>query len=281
MRPKCGFVTMLGFTNNFSTLSPRRVTPCELCDDAAMPTSPSLTAGAVRAALAASADADKAKTLARFFKTGPGEYAEGDVFVGVTVPVQRKIARTFRGLPLAEVTKLLASKVHEERLTALLLLVDTFTRGDDETRRAVVDLYLANLRRVNNWDLVDSSAPQILGAWLLTRDRDVVYKLAASDNLWERRVAMVSTYAFIRAGEHADTFELARRLMHDEHDLMHKAAGWMLREVGKRVGAELLRGFLKEHAGALPRTALRYAIEHFSPAERARWMKAPMPRTAT
>lgn len=245
-----------------------------------MPKSPSPQATSVRAALAAAARPDKVAALARFFKTGKGEYAEGDVFVGVTVPKQRAIAKTFRELPLAEAAKLLASKVHEERLTALFILVDRFERGDNATKRAVVDLYLANLKHVNNWDLVDSSAPQILGDWLLTRDRRLLRKLAASKDLWERRVAMLSTYALIRAGEHEDAFAIARLLMHDEHDLIHKAVGWMLREVGKRVDAELLRDFLREHAAELPRTALRYAIEHFSPEERARWMKKPPPRAS-
>lgn len=247
---------------------------------AAMPKSPSQNASAVRSALAHAADDEKAVVLARFFKTGKGEYAEGDVFIGVTVPKQRALARTFRDLPLAEVTTLLASKVHEERLTALLILVSRFERGDDETKREVVDLYLANLKHVNNWDLVDSSAPQILGEWLLTRDRRLLRKLAVSKDLWERRVAMLSTYAFIRAGEHEDAFAIARLLMHDGHDLLHKAVGWMLREVGKRVDAELLRAFLREHASELPRTALRYAIEHFSPEERALWMQKPPTRAS-
>jgi 3-methyladenine DNA glycosylase AlkD len=191
-----------------------------------MPKSPSPQATSVRAALAAAARPDKVAALARFFKTGKGEYAEGDVFLGVTVPKQRAIAKTFRELPLAEAAKLLASKVHEERLTALFILVDRFERGDNATKRAVVDLYLANLKHVNNWDLVDSSAPQILGDWLLTRDRRLLRKLAASKDLWERRVAMLSTYAFIRAGEHEDAFAIA-------HFSAEERARWMAAPASK------------------------------------------------
>lgn len=231
-----------------------------------------MNANDVRKALRAEADADKAVVLQGFFKTGPGQYAEGDVFLGVTVPAQRRIARAFRALPLDQVCALLRSKIHEERLTALLLMVEAFERADARGKAAWVRAYLDHLAFVNNWDLVDSSAAQILGAWLLDKDRARLRKLVKSKVLWERRVAMVATFAFIRAGEHEDAFALARALMRDEHDLMHKAVGWMLREVGKRVGADVLRGFLDQHAHELPRTALRYAIEHFEPSERKAWM---------
>jgi 3-methyladenine DNA glycosylase AlkD len=233
---------------------------------------PALSAAEVRAALAAAASPAKARVMAGFFKTGKGQYGEGDQFWGVTVPAQRKIARAHRGLPLGELGRLLDSKVHEARLTALLILVDRYARGDDDTKRAAFDFYLRHLGRVNNWDLVDSSAHQIVGEHLKARDRALLDRLAKSKVLWERRVAMISTYAFINAGEHEDTFRLAKALMRDDEDLMHKAVGWMLREVGKRIDPELLRGFLRAHASDLPRTALRYAIEHFDPTERRAWL---------
>jgi 3-methyladenine DNA glycosylase AlkD len=189
----------------------------------------------------------------------------------VTVPAQRIVARAHCGLPLPEIEALLASAIHEERLTALLILVDVYAGGDDATKRACFDLYLRNLAWVNNWDLVDASAHLIVGDWLATRDRRLLRKLARSKSLWERRVAMVATFAFIRAGESEDAFAIATLLLGDTHDLMHKAVGWMLREVGKRAGEDTLRGFLKEHADEMPRTALRYAIERFSEAERKAW----------
>jgi 3-methyladenine DNA glycosylase AlkD len=230
------------------------------------------TAAAVRAALAAAASPERAQVSARFFKTGPGQYGEGDKFWGVTVPQQRKIARACRGLALNEVALLLGSEMHEERLTGVLILVDRYQRGDDVARQEVFDFYLRHLRHVNNWDIVDSSAPYIVGVHLRTRDRALLYRLARSRVLWERRVAMISTLGLVAAGEHEDAFGVARLLLEDEHDLMHKAVGWVLREVGKRVGADLLRGFLGEHARHMPRTALRYSIEHFTASERKKWL---------
>ena len=229
------------------------------------------TAHQVRQALHAQQDPARALSSARFFKTGKGQYGEGDRFLGLTVPAQRTIARAHRGLPLPEIEALLASAIHEERLTALLILVDAYARGDEEVKRACFDLYLRNLAWVNNWDLVDSSAHLIVGDWLLTRDRRLLRELSGSKILWERRVAMIATLAFIRAGESEDALAIAALLLGDSHDLMHKAVGWMLREVGKRAGEGTLRGFLKEHAGEMPRTALRYAIEHFPEAERKAW----------
>lgn len=230
------------------------------------------TAKHVREALRALADPARAVSSARFFKTGKGQYGEGDRFLGVTVPAQRGVARAHRGLPLPETEALLASALHEDRLTALLILVDTHERGDDAVKRASFDLYLRNLARVNNWDLVDSSAHLIVGAFLQAGDRRVLRKLARSPTLWERRVAMIATLAFIRAGESKDAFEIATLLLDDEQDLMHKAVGWMLREVGKYVSEDALRGYLKEHAAAMPRTALRYAIERFPAKERKEWL---------
>ena len=223
------------------------------------------SASAVRAELARAADPERAKGLARFFKTGPDEYAAGDVFIGIRVPDERAVARRFRDLPLGEIERLLHSRIHEERQTALLILVDRYERGDAKTKAACVRFYVDNLRWVNNWDLVDSTAHQILGDHLLTGDRRRLVRLARSSVLWERRVAMVATYAFILAGDAEPTFEVARLLLLDEHDLIHKAAGWMLREVGKRVSADELRAFLEEHSTEMPRTALRYAIERFTP----------------
>lgn len=228
----------------------------------------------VRRALAALGSAERATAAARYFKTGKGEYGEGDVFLGVPVPQQRKVARAFAALPLPDVRALLKSKRHEERLTALMILVRQYERGDEAEQRARYDLYLRHTKWVNNWDLVDSSAPQIVGGHLLRRNRAVLTRLAKSKSLWERRIAVIATYAFIRAGEAETTFALARLLMDDPHDLIHKAVGWMLREVGKRVGEDALRGFLDENVARLPRTALRYAIERLPPAERKAWLSA-------
>jgi 3-methyladenine DNA glycosylase AlkD len=230
------------------------------------------SADAVRQALRAIADPARVPDLRRFFKTGPGEYAEGDEFLGVTVPAQRKIAKAARTLPEREVLLLLRSSFHEERLTALLIWVEQFSRAEAEAGGAIVRAYLKNTRWVNNWDLVDSSASQLLGKSLLASERKVLYQLAASKMLWERRIAIIATHAFLGAGESEDALQLCERLLGDTEDLMHKAVGWTLREVGKRVSPEHLRAFLREHATTMPRTALRYAIEHFSPEERARWL---------
>ena len=227
----------------------------------------------VRSALNALKNPAKGKLLSGFFKTGKGQYAEGDIFLGITVPAQREVAKKFKSLPLPEILKLLRSKIHEERLTALILLGMRF-QGRPEEREKIYKAYLKNLKWVNNWDLVDSSAHQIAGAWLEDKNRAPFYKLAKSKQLWERRVAMVGCYHFICAGEHDDAFAIAELLLKDEHDLMHKAVGWMLREVGKRASEGKLRGFLKKNAARMPRTALRYSIERFSDAERKRWLKA-------
>ncbi len=207
------------------------------------------------------------ESLAWFFKTGPGEYGEGDRFLGICIPDIRSVARGGESLPAAEVLKLLHSPWHEERVLALLILVRQFERGDERARKAIFDLYLRETVWINNWDLVDLSAYRITGAWLLGRPRTVLRRLARSQNLWERRIAIVATYAFIRTGDLADTFDLAERLLGDPHDLMHKACGWMLREAGKRDVAALER-FLDRHARAMPRTMLRYAIEKFPEARR-------------
>ncbi|WP_280267688.1 DNA alkylation repair protein [Nocardia wallacei] len=235
-----------------------------------------MTAAAVRAALAEVADPADAVHLQRFFKTGPGEYGEGDEFIGVRVPQTRKVAKRFAALPLSEIDALLDSPVHEHRLAGLVVLNAAMARAvkprteDRAAQEKIVELYLAAVRRgrVNNWDLVDVSAENVLGPWLLHRPRDLLFQLAQQDSLWERRVALLTTFAFIKAGDATTTFELSERLLADRRDLIQKAVGWMLREVGKRVDRALLTGFLDRHAAELGRTALSYATEHLEPEAR-------------
>jgi 3-methyladenine DNA glycosylase AlkD len=216
----------------------------------------------------------KARAARRFFKTGPGEYGEGDRFLGVTMPELRALLPDTDALSESGVHALLHSEWHEERMLALLILVRRFQRAKDEPARAsLVRLYLANTKWINNWDLVDCSAPQLLGAWLLERDPAPLRKLARSRSLWEQRIAIVATHAFIRDGSFELTLELCEKLLRHPHDLMHKACGWMLREVGKR-DESVLRGFLDEHAAMMPRTMLRYAIERFAAGERRRFLDA-------
>ncbi|GAB0103308.1 DNA alkylation repair protein [Nocardia sp. JMUB6875] len=239
-------------------------------------TAKDLTAAAVQAELAGLADPADAVHLQRFFKTGPGEYGEGDVFLGVRVPQTRKAVKRFAGMPLSEIDKLLDSPVHEHRLAGLVILNGEMAkasrkRGGDEARqREIVDLYLAAVRRgrVNNWDLVDGSAEFILGPWFAERPRDLLYEFAAADSLWERRVALLTTFAFIKQGDTATTLDLCERLLSDRRDLIQKALGWMLREIGKRVDAAILTGFLDAHAADMGRTALSYATEHLTPEQR-------------
>lgn len=228
-----------------------------------------MNADALLERLQAMANPRDAANAQRFFKTGPGEYGEGDVFLGIRVPPLRQLSREVRReVPLEETIALLSSDFHEARALALMLLVSQFERGDEATQRAVYRAYLDNTAFINNWDLVDLSAPQIVGGWLLKRDRAPLRRLAGSTSLWERRIAVLATFAFIRAGDFKDTLMLAERFLRDEHDLMQKAVGWMLREVGKR-DVRVLEGFLARHNAAMPRTMLRYAIEKF-PAERRR-----------
>jgi 3-methyladenine DNA glycosylase AlkD len=230
----------------------------------------------VRQALQKLATPARAAGVAKFFKTAKGEYGEGDRFIGVTVPDQRRVARKFRALPLEEADKLLTSRVHEERLTALIVLVEQFNGTDDEgVRMRIVQHYLKRLEFVNNWDLVDASAESIVGGWLADKPRALLDRLAASQHLWSRRVAVVSTLHYIKQGESKDALRISAALLDDRHDLIHKAVGWMLREVGKRVGPAPLRGFLRLHAARMPRTMLRYAIERFPADERMKWMSVP------
>lgn len=217
-------------------------------------------------------DPDKARVLQGFFKTGVGEYGEGDIFLGVTVPVSRKIAIKYKNLNLPDVRKLLKSEIHEERLTALLILVHNFKEGDESEKKKIFNFYLKNIRFVNNWDLVDLSADKIVGAYLSDmKDRGVLYKLAKSKNLWERRIAIVATFNFIKNDEFKDTLKTAKILLEDNHDLIHKAVGWMLREVGKR-SSETEDQFLKKHYKKMPRTMLRYAIEKFPEKRRREYL---------
>jgi len=214
----------------------------------------------------------KAETSAWFFKTGVGQYGHGDVFLGVTVPEQRKVSKEYRDLPLLEISKLLANKYHECRLTALLILVHQYKMGNEPTKEKIAKFYLKHTKYINNWDLVDLSASYILGEYLFDKDRAVLYKLVKSKNIWERRIAIITTHMFIRKGEYKDTFALAEILLTDTHDLIHKAVGWMLREVGKRVSRPALVSFLEMHTPHMPRTTLRYAIEHFSELERKKFL---------
>jgi 3-methyladenine DNA glycosylase AlkD len=217
---------------------------------------------------------EKAKVLSGFFKTGKGQYGEGDRFLGVTVPEQRSIAKEYRDLPFPEIEALLGSPYHEARLTGLLVLTYAFEKADEAMRKGIFSFYLANLPSINNWDLVDVTAPNIIGGYLLGKKskRKILHQLARSENLWERRIAIVSTFAFIRNKDFADTLVIAEVLLADPHDLIHKATGWMLREVGKR-NESVLKRFLDAHVPVMPRTMLRYAIERFDPEERARYLQ--------
>ncbi len=230
-----------------------------------------LTAAAMRLKLGAHARPESIAILQSFYKTGPGEYGEGDRFIGVKVPGVRAVCRDCRGASLSEIRTLLRSPVHEERLLALLLLIDTFNAGDEAVRRRIYDFYLAHTAFINNWDLVDASAAQIVGAWLHGRNKAPLTKLARSSSLWERRIAIIATFDFIRRGEFDETLRIADLLLDDDHDLIHKAVGWLLREVGKRDG-EVERAFLSTRYKTMPRTMLRYAIERFSAAERKRYL---------
>ena len=229
---------------------------------------------AVKDALQQAADPEKAKTYTRFFKTGEGEYGSGDVFLGVTVPKQREIAQQFTGLTLQELELLLLGRMHEERLTAWLILVEKYERATEEEREHIVGFYLNHLRSVDNWDIVDLTAPKILGDWLLHKPEDshMLNQLAASENLWQRRIAIVCTLTFIKAGQFTPTLGLAQTLLQDKEDLIHKAVGWMLREVGKRDQAAL-KAFLDQNLKEMPRTMLRYAIEKFPEEERQAYLK--------
>lgn len=227
----------------------------------------------IQQSLEAYSSPERATISQRFFKTGPGEYGEGDVFIGVTVPHCRIIAKQLKDMSLEELSSALRSKIHEVRLTALLILVEKYKKK--EARSEIVNFYLTHLRHVNNWDLVDLSADKILGSYVVDKEKSILYTLARSKILWERRVAIVATLHFIRKGMFEPTFKVVELLMSDSHDLIHKACGWMLREVGKK-NEKYLETFLQMHYKKMPRTMLRYAIERFPPARRKLYLEGSL-----
>lgn len=235
----------------------------------------------VRAHIKNAGDPEKAKIFQRFFKTGKGQYGEGDQFIGITVPQSRTIALQYRNLPLHDVEKLLASPIHEERLIALLILVLQFShvaKASRDKQREIYDFYLAHTKYINNWDLVDVSAEKIVGEYLLrvAKAPKMLEKLAKSDNLWEKRIGMIATFAFLKQGKAEETFAIADMLLQDKHDLIQKAVGWMLREAGKRVSEKKLEGFLLLRYKTMPRTMLRYAIERFPEEKRKAYLRGSL-----
>ena len=236
------------------------------------PTTTTVTVAQIEARVQSLANPEIAAHAQSYFKTGPGEYGEGDQFLGLRMPVIRSLAKEFNQADTDVVTTLLASPYHEIRLFALLLLVAQFQKGTTAEQESIYTLYLKSTDRINNWDLVDSSALQIVGAWLETRDRNSLYQLAESDSLWERRIAIMATFHFIRLNDFSDALQIARILLHDPEDLIHKAVGWMLREIGKR-DQQVEVGFLNQHYQTMPRTMLRYAIEKFPEDARQGYLK--------
>ena len=218
------------------------------------------------------ADSEIATHSQRFFKTGKGEYGYGDKFLGIRVPILRKLAKLFQDVSEAEIKKLLKSEYHEVRLFSLLILVDQFSRGSEDEKELIYNLYLKHTKYINNWDLVDTSAHNIVGVWLANRDRSKLYELANSKSLWERRISIMSTFYFIKIGDYRDTLKISETLINDSEDLIHKAVGWMLREVGNR-NQEVEEKFLKKHYRKMPRTMLRYSIEKFSKERRQEYLK--------
>lgn len=216
---------------------------------------------------------EKAEIFQRFFKTGKGEYGEGDTFAGIAVPEVRDISkRYFKEMTLEEVEYFVQHKIHEYRLFGLLTLTYTWKKADESKRKDIFDLYVKNLEYVNNWDLVDISAPNIVGEYLKEKDRAILYELAENNNLWKQRISIISTFSFIRNKDFVDTLNISEILLHHKHDLIHKAVGWMLREVGKR-DQDVEEEFLKRYYKEMPRTMLRYAIERFEEEKRQRYLK--------
>ena len=234
----------------------------------------------ITAELKALGNEEKRRVLSRFFKTGKGQYGEGDRFIGIPVPLTRSVARRHKDIPLEQAAGLLASEWHEARLCALLIMAEKMREAKAAEAESIFSTYLANTARINNWDLVDLSAPQIVGAYLADKPRDTLYRLAGSGLLWDNRIAIVSTYAFIKRGDLDDTFSLAELMLTHRHELMHKAVGWMLREAGKRDFSRL-RGFVDAHWSEMPRTMLRYAIEKYPEKERLEVMKRKLPQRQT
>jgi len=218
------------------------------------------------------ANPQKAALLQRFFKTGPGEYGEGDIFLGIMVPVQRSIAKKYKELSLKDLKELLSSDKHEERLIALLILVEQFKKGDEQKKEDIFTFYHLYRKRINNWDLVDLTAHIISGSYLMHKDKTILYKLTDSKNIWDRRIAVISTFYFIKNNVFNDALCIAEKLLYDQHDLIQKAVGWMLREIGNRdINTE--EGFLEKHYKEMPRTMLRYAIEKFPEKKRLAYLK--------
>jgi 3-methyladenine DNA glycosylase AlkD len=230
------------------------------------------TIGEISRELGELAEPKRTEIHQRFFKTGAGEYGEGDMFLGVRVPLIRKLVRKYKGLSLEDTEKLLHSQWHEERLFALLALVDSFKKADEKLRKEIYDLYMGSTHWINNWDLVDLSSPHIPGAWLFDRARKPLHEFAELNDLWKKRIAIVSTHHFIRKNDYTDTLAISEKLLTDKHDLIHKAVGWMLREVGNR-NVEAEENFLKKHYMSMPRTMLRYAIEKFPEEKRQKYLK--------
>src|ERR1017187_9220312 len=218
------------------------------------------------------ANPQKAELLQRFFKTGPGQYGEGDIFLGIMVPVQRSIAKKYKALPLKDLKELLFSDKHEERLIALLILVEQFKKGDEQLKEDIFTFYHIHTKRINNWDLVDLTAHIISGSYLMDKDKIILYKLAESKNIWDRRIAVISTFYFIKNNVFNDALGIAEKLLNDPHDLIQKAVGWMLREIGNR-DMNTEEGFLEKNYKKMPRTMLRYAIEKFPENKRLAYLK--------
>ena len=217
-------------------------------------------------------DLDRAKNLSRFFKTGKDQYGEGDIFLGITVPEQRKVAKKHVDLSLNDLQELLNSKIHEHRFTALVILISKYRKAEESKKEEIFKFILKNTENINNWDLVDLSAPRIIGEYLLNKERSILYKLAKSNSLWERRISILSTFTFIDNNDFEDALNISELLLHDEHDLIHKAVGWALREIGKR-DQKAEERFLNKHYLHMPRTMLRYAIEKFSEKKRKKYLK--------
>ncbi|MEK6807514.1 MAG: DNA alkylation repair protein [Nanoarchaeota archaeon] len=226
----------------------------------------------INQAFQSAADHKKAKLSLRFFKTGKGEYGEGDVFLGIAVQKIRKIAKEFKNISLGEVQKLLDSEIHEKRLCALVILIKKYKTADEIEKKDIFDFYMKNTRRINNWDLVDLSAPNIMGHYLHDKDKKILHELSVSADLWKKRIAVLATFYFIRKDDFKDAIKIAETLLNDAHDLIHKAVGWMLREIGKR-NQEIEEDFLKKHRKSMPRTMLRYAIEKFPEEKRKFYLK--------
>ena len=226
----------------------------------------------IKKELQSNGNPEKAKILSGFFKTGKGQYGEGDIFLGIIVPKTREIANKYVDLNFKDIQRLVLSKIHEERMAALMILVEKYKKSDLKDKKLIVDFYLQNAEKVNNWDLVDLSADKILGDYLIDKDKSILYKLAKSENLWEKRIAVVSTFAFIKNNQFNDTVKISEILLNDNHDLIHKAVGWMLREVGKRDEKELLK-FLDRYYKQMPRTTLRYTVERLDKKKKEFYMR--------